>query len=259
MDIKVSIITPTFNSERFIKVTLDSIAQQTYPHIEHIICDNMSSDRTIEICSQYKNIIIQKKDNSMYEAINNGIRESTGDILCFLNSDDIYPNNTTIEKMVDIFRQHPFADVIYGKSRMVDEKLRYLYTHKPLKCLTYEKAKKRFFIINHASTFFRKQVFNRFGLYREDLKFTSDCEYLLRLLSNRVTFIYCEDELSVFRRHDANLSDSDSACKDYIKIATLYNFNTSYVLTKIRFYMAIDNIFNFNYWKFIILRYFKNI
>jgi len=253
---KVSIITPTYNSEEFIKDTLESIKNQTYPQIEHIICDNMSTDRTKEICMGYDNIFIQKSDKSMYEALNTGILRSSGDLLCFLNSDDLYPENETIEKVVDCFNHDNATQVVYGKCRRVDKNLKYLYSHNPRKILTFEFAKKRIFIVSHPAVFVKRSVFEKHGLYDLNLKYMADCEYWLRLLHANVKFNYFNETLAVFRRHSRNLSLSNNALSEIRYIADKYQYKNTPV--KVRLYLLYDNKFNFEYIKFLIKKYMIN-
>jgi len=252
---KVSIITPTYNSEKYIIDTLESIKAQTYPDIEHIVCDNMSSDRTKEICLGYRNVFIQKPDRSMYEALNRGIAMSSGEILCFLNSDDLYMDNETIAKVVNCFLEYKDVDVIYGKCKMVDENLNYLYTHMPNKQLTFGFAIKRIFVISHPAAFIRRRVFEKYGVYDLNLRFMADCEYFLKLLHEHVKFKYYDEVLAVFRRHSDNLSsiNKSKASSEVKYIAHKYGYKNSFA--KARIYILYDNKFNLNYLKFLVKSY----
>src|SRR5665647_797053 len=100
---KVSIITATYNSERSIQRTIDSIASQDYLNIEHIIIDGGSTDNTINIIQSNLNKIshyISEKDNGIYDALNKGLKIATGDIFGFLNSDDMFTNKHVISRIV---------------------------------------------------------------------------------------------------------------------------------------------------------------
>jgi len=218
---RVSIITPTFNSEKYIRSALESIKSQTYPDIEHVVMDNLSTDNTREICSNYSNKFISQKDSSMYEALNNGIARSTGDILAFLNSDDLYPESDTIRKVVDCFGRNKDVDVVYGNCEMVDENLNYLYLHKP-KVLNFKFAIKRVFVVIHQAIFVRADIFKKYGLYDLNLRYMADCEYWIRLLRENVKFKYYDEKLAVFRRHANNMSVNT---KDGLK-------ETKYIMSK---------------------------
>lgn len=101
---KISIITPTYNSEKTLKDTLESILKQTYTNYEHIIVDGNSKDNTMQIVKEYeqkyqgKLKYISERDAGIYDAMNKGIKIVTGDIIGILNSDDIYANETVLKK-----------------------------------------------------------------------------------------------------------------------------------------------------------------
>lgn len=95
-NIKFTVITVCYNSEKTIQRTLQSIKDQTYKNIEYIIIDGSSTDKTLEIISNYKDIIdvlISEPDNGIYDAMNKGIRLATGNYIGFINSDDYYADN----------------------------------------------------------------------------------------------------------------------------------------------------------------------
>ena len=102
---KISIITVCFNSQETIKDTIESVINQSYSNIEYLIIDGKSSDNTLEIINQYKkhvNFFISEKDQGIYDAINKGILNATGDIIGLLHADDIFDNNQVIENVVQI-------------------------------------------------------------------------------------------------------------------------------------------------------------
>ena len=99
--LKISIITVCRNSEQYLNETIESVVQQTYPHIEYIVIDGNSTDNTINIIKKNEANIykwISEPDNSMYDAINKGLKLATGDYLLILNSDDSLASNSIIEK-----------------------------------------------------------------------------------------------------------------------------------------------------------------
>src|SRR5688500_11453042 len=99
---KISIITVTHNSAATIRDTLESVGQQDYLDIEHIIVDGRSTDNTLSIINQFPYIskILSERDGGMYDAMNKGIALATGDIIGILNSDDVYNNNRVISKVM---------------------------------------------------------------------------------------------------------------------------------------------------------------
>ena len=100
---KISVLTVCLNSELTILHTLNSVLTQSYKNIEHIIVDGGSTDKTLEFITKYnfKNkILIHQTKSGIYNAMNLGIKKSTGDYICILNADDIFNSNVTIEKVV---------------------------------------------------------------------------------------------------------------------------------------------------------------
>src|SRR5437868_13016920 len=112
---KVSIITATYNSERTIKDTVSSVKQQTYKDVEHIIVDGASTDKTINLLDLYghQGPKISEADKGIYDAMNKGVATASGEIIGILNSDDFYPDNKIIEKVVKAF-EDTGCDAVYG-------------------------------------------------------------------------------------------------------------------------------------------------
>ena len=115
-NLKITIITVCYNSEKTIKTTLGSVANQTFEKIEHLIIDGKSTDKTISIVKEYSHVkkIISEPDKGIYDAMNKGIKIASGDIIGFLNSDDLYINNEVISKVVSEFKKDPLLDACYA-------------------------------------------------------------------------------------------------------------------------------------------------
>ena len=129
---KISIITVVFNGKKTIKDTINSVLSQTYKNIEYIIIDGNSNDGTIEIIKSYGDKIshfISESDNGIYDAMNKGIKLSTGDIVGILNSDDFYIDNKVIAKVAKEFNDKKvdsmYADLVYVKPENLDKVVRY--------------------------------------------------------------------------------------------------------------------------------------
>src|SRR5690349_20120196 len=115
MALKVSIITTTYNSAATVRDTLESVKLQDYPHIEHILVDGRSTDNTVDIIRSFPHVAqyVSEEDQGLYDAINKGIRMSTGDIVGILNSDDFFPEKDVISSIVRALEtQHVHA--VYG-------------------------------------------------------------------------------------------------------------------------------------------------
>lgn len=115
-DLKVSIITPSFNQGRFVEETIKSVLNQTYANIEYIFVDGGSSDETMKIVEKYNDrisIIISEKDNGQADAINKGFKLASGDLVGWINSDDVlYPS--CVEKIVNLYKEHSEGVIFYS-------------------------------------------------------------------------------------------------------------------------------------------------
>ena len=113
---KVSVITVVLNNKATIKESILSIGGQDYNNIEHIIIDGGSTDGTQSIIDKYKDrhtIFTSERDNGIYEAMNKGLKIASGDIIGFLNSDDLYANEKVISEVVGIFKKKK-VDAVFG-------------------------------------------------------------------------------------------------------------------------------------------------
>lgn len=181
---KVSIITATYNSERSIQRTIDSIASQDYLDIEHIIVDGGSTDNTINIIQSNQNKIakfISEKDNGIYDALNKGIKLATGDIFGFLNSDDMFTNKHVISRIVNCFNVKK-SDVVYGNLvyQSTDDSnkktIRYWRSNvfNP-GCLWYG------WMPPHPTLYCKKEVYEKWGLFNDKFKISADYDFILRV------------------------------------------------------------------------------
>jgi len=119
----VSIITATYNSEHTILRAINSVNSQEYPHIQHVFIDGGSSDSTLQLIkgnSKRSPIIISEADNGIYDALNKGVKYSTGDIIGFVHSDDVLAADGIVRKIVDRFRIAD-VDAVYGNLTYVDD------------------------------------------------------------------------------------------------------------------------------------------
>lgn len=181
---KFSIITATYNSQSTILDTLKSVATQTYANIEHIIIDGKSTDNTLSIIkenSEKISKIISESDNGIYDALNKGIKNATGDIICFLHADDIYADNTIIEKTAKLFSEKQ-TDSIYGDLQYVTKEdtnkiIRYWKSGE----FSFSKLKKGW-MPPHPTFFVKKEIYNKFGTFDTNFRISADYDIILRLL-----------------------------------------------------------------------------
>jgi glycosyltransferase involved in cell wall biosynthesis len=177
----VSIITPTLNQGRFIEATIRSIRGQTYDHYEHIVVDGGSTDATLEILRRHEGAYpmrwLSEPDRGMYDAVNKGLRLATGDILCYLNSDDLY-FPWTLETVVEAFAAHPEADLVCGDCVRsdADAGTAYLLFQPP----PFQDFVRRSGYLAQPTVFWRRQVTDGLGGFDTGLQFVADCDYWMR-------------------------------------------------------------------------------
>lgn len=180
---KFSIITVCYNSEKTIEDTIKSIQTQSYPDIEYIVIDGLSTDRTNEIITKYNDIVsvhISEKDGGLYDAMNKGINMATGDVVGILNSDDVLADELVIEKIANGFNSGIdaiYSDLIYVSEFDLDKPTR-LYSSK-----VFSKRMIRFgFMLPHPTFYVRKSCYEKYGLYKTDYRVAADFELLTRLI-----------------------------------------------------------------------------
>lgn len=189
---KISIITPSRNSEKYIENNLKSVHLQQNGDfsIEQIIVDGNSTDRTIEIIEAFKeqhnaNIkIIQGKDKNMYDAINKGLKAMSGDIWACLNTDDLYYPGV-VDLMVKEFNEFPEVDIVYGYPDMIDENGNFLHTlYLPKFNLDFLVLRGYCLTILQPASFLRRRVLDKVGYFYVNYNYASDYDYFIRVGAN---------------------------------------------------------------------------
>jgi len=215
----VSIITPSFNQGRFIKHTIESVLNQTYPNIEYIIIDGASNDETIDILNSYSSKFkwISEPDNGQANAINKGFALSKGDICSYLNSDDVlFPS--AVEKAVKYFDKHPECDMLYGKAQHIDENGEFISMYN-----TDEYSFKRLMkdcCICQPSAFWRKRMAQTVGLFNDKFHCSLDYEYWLRIAVGGKCIHYYPEILASSRVYPdtKTISNRNQAIRENIQI-----------------------------------------
>lgn len=181
---KVSIITVCFNSAANIGDTVESILAQDYRDIEHIVIDGGSTDGTLEVLAKYQGGIsrcISEPDKGVYDAMNKGIGLSSGDIVAFLNSDDMYANRNIVGEMVKFILSNNL-DAAYGDLIYIDRN----NTGRITRFWKTGEYKNRAFcsgwVIPHPTFFCRRQIFEKYGYFNKDFQIAADFELMLRFI-----------------------------------------------------------------------------
>lgn len=193
---KLTIITITLNAEKTILDTINSLISQDYPTVEYIIVDGGSTDSTIELISSsniYEAVIVSEKDSGIYDAMNKGIALATGDIIGFLNSDDIYADVNVLSLVAGLFMDKRvdacYGDLVYVDADNIKKNVRTWHSG------SFDR-KKMFngWMPPHPTFFVRRDCYLRNGFYRTDLGSSADYELMLRYIlccKINVTYIPC--------------------------------------------------------------------
>jgi glycosyltransferase involved in cell wall biosynthesis len=212
---KISIVTPSFNSSKYIKFTVDSVLSQNYPSLEYIIFDAKSTDGTIDILKEYNDSIIwvSEKDNGQSDAINKGFMRSSGDIVAWINSNDIYLSNCFF-KVAKIFKDHPDVDFIFAEAILINEsgdkignyseggnietklKMNTVFNGHLNKLLNTSAG-----WIPQQTTFWRRYIFDKVGYLDPSLHYAMDYDYWLRI-GKQSKILYVNDTFAAYRKHD---------------------------------------------------------
>lgn len=183
---KVSVITVCFNSAATIAKTLDSVAAQTDAEVEHIVVDGASTDGTPGILAAYQHQlarVISEPDQGIYDAMNKGLRSATGQIIAFLNADDVYARDHVISRVTSIM-EHEQLDALLGDVAFV--------SYNDSTRIVRRYASSRFtpkriawgWMPAHPALFLRREVFERVGPFRTDYRIAGDFEFVARVFQS---------------------------------------------------------------------------
>jgi glycosyltransferase involved in cell wall biosynthesis len=217
---KISIVTVCFNSEATIFETLRSVADQTYPDVEHVIIDGASHDNTLALVQQHGthvSKIVSESDTGIYDAMNKGMSCAGGEIIGFLNSDDFYADTTVLEKVAVAFEDESveacFADLVYltpDTNRVV----RY-WKSKPFVIGDFAKG----WCPAHPTFYIRRSALQRLGGFDESFKMANDVEFMMRYLEQgRVKSVYIPHVLVHMRLGGASNQSWSNVWKQNIEI-----------------------------------------
>jgi glycosyltransferase involved in cell wall biosynthesis len=210
--VRVSIVTPTLNQARFLERTLESVRNQTYPAAEHIVIDGGSTDGTIEILRREgdRGTIrwTSGPDDGMYDAVNNGLAMTSGNVLAYLASDDAYLP-WTIETVAAAFEARPDVDLVFGDGITVeqDSGIQILRLYPPFD---------RVSLASYASllqpaVFWRRHLSERLGGFDARMRYVADLDFWLRAAGSGATIAHLDEVLALERVHPERLSTAQRA------------------------------------------------
>jgi len=192
-DLKFSIVTVVFDNQSYISDCLNSVSNQKYLNFEHIIIDGVSTDGTVDIIRNHKKgntKVISEPDDGLYDAMNKGVQQSNGDIIGFLNSDDMLYNDNVLDSLVKAFYENDiyscFGDLVYVDKDDTDKVIRYWRTGE-YKVNAFRKG----WHPPHPTFYVKRSIFEKYGLFDTRYKIASDYALMLKLLEKeRISTYY---------------------------------------------------------------------
>lgn len=244
----VSIITPSFNQGKFIETAIKSVQRQTYRNIEHIVIDAGSTDETIDILRKYSGVEgftwLSEPDDGMYDAVNKGLRMSRGDILAYLNCDDLYLPWSVEIAIIHLSNCHiVFGDLIRWHENS--------NTIMPLFSPPFSKGYySTFGFISQPTVFMKREVFDEIGNFNNiNYKLIADCDYWLRS-SRKYDLIKINEFLAVEREHEFTQRETKQQLlrKEFNRLRDEYS-------NKSPLYYNFCRLYNHMYWRTMIMLY----
>lgn len=222
MELKISIITSVYNAETTIKSNISSISSQTYKNWEHIIIDAKSSDKTLAIIKKFSNqkrYVLSEPDTGPLEGMNKGIKKSTGDIVGFLNADDVYFDSKSLERIAKVFKNPSvmgsYGDLVYTDKNDLNKIIRIWSIGE----FSFSKLK-RGWAAAHPTFYIRKNIFEKIGYFDPYYFLQSDFEFIVRFfVKYKFTATYIPKPLVKMRTGGV----SNKSMKNII-IQNIYNY-----------------------------------
>jgi len=223
---KISVITVCLNADAYIGKTLSSVAEQSWHDVEHIVVDGGSADNTLQILEKAadRNLRLRfssSPDSGISDAMNNGVAQATGSLVCFLHADDFFADNGVLERVALKFIEHPAIEWLTGGIHHVDKQGQIIRSFL-VRRWSYSRLL-RGNIIFHPATFLRRELLLDAGGFDAGLRYAMDYDLWLRLGKTSAPYLL-DQPLACFRLHDSSCSVSqvDAAFREEFAVRCRY-------------------------------------
>ncbi len=270
---KISIVTPVYNQVQYLEYTMLSIINQGYPNLEYIVIDGGSTDGTVDVIKKYESHLaywVSEPDKGMYHAIQKGFEHSTGEIMCWLNSDDVFYDKCLFA-IADIFMHHPEIEWFSGKSASIDANGMIIGVDDldgvdSIRFCKYDFYLNRGFWVPQSSTIWRRSIWNKIGASLDtNLRLAGDFDLWLRFINKAPQYV-ANTLIGTYRLREGQLSQMMDKYMQEVQQSIANNplpENEKTILSKYRRKLWWANLFNrmkiFNGERMVRLRKFIGI
>ena len=206
---KISIVTVTYNSEKTLEETFESVLQQKFRPLEYVVVDGGSKDSTLDIIKRYERIFEEngisylwssERDKGISDAFNKGIKRASGELIGIINSDDKLAENALVQ-LAEAYNSSD--DVYFGDCIVFNDSDSNQFVAKPTAAVNISGIVKGM-IFYHPSTFITQNAYNKYGVYDINMKYCMDRELLLRFFRSGAKFVYINKPLAYYREGGVN-------------------------------------------------------
>lgn len=267
---KITVVTPVYNQVKYLEETVLSIVNQNYPNLEYVIIDGGSTDGTVDIIKKYEKYLsywVSEPDKGMYDAIQKGFEHSTGEIMCWLNSDDIFFDKCLFA-IADVFMHHPMVEWFCGKSATLNANgmIIGLDNTDDIRFCKYDFYLNRGFWVPQSSTIWRRSMWEKIGGQLDtSLRLAGDFDLWLRFINIAPQYVV-NTLIGTYRVREGQLSQMMDKYMAEVELSVKNNPLPSEELTLLRTYARklkwaerIDRLKIFNGERVVRLRHFAGV
>lgn len=244
----ITVITVTYNSEKTIRDTIESVLRQSYQNVEYIIVDGASEDSTMAVVGEYQRKFegrlrfITEPDRGIYDAMNKGLKLATGDVVGFLNSDDYFTTDDVLQSVAHVFESKEF-DAIYGDVHYVSFKDTAKRTRYYSSRLFFRPLMRFGFMPAHPSFYCARSVYEAYGGFDPSYRIAADFEHLLRLIFiHRIRTKYIKKDFVTMRTgglSNAGIASRIEIMKEHVRALKNNGVYSNYTLLCLRYFYKI--------------------